>query len=321
MKEQILELTTPLGQSVPLFKNTWGSANKGKTLSIVGGLRGNQFNGMRLLARLSGFLDAVEKGEATDYKILGNIQVFPLANLFAVQGGTRNWAFDNLDFDLAFPGYDQGEPTDRIARCLYRHTLESDFGLAVHSYDSRYQELAHARLFHGDRKARKLADGLGLRVVREIRETSVSELQLISHWRDKGVAALMLCPGETGTLDTGLCENLFGKLVDLMIGAGVLAREGSKPEPADVSLFTPKDETELKSACAGLFIPDCAVGDELNAGDKLGEIRDIYSGELLEEIVAPVKGLLVGLRVYPLVYQNEALATVVAKKSRWPFSF
>ena len=73
MKEQILALTTPLGQSVPLFKNVWGSAKKGKTLSIVGGLRGNQFNGMRLLARLSGFLDAAANGEEAGYEILGNI--------------------------------------------------------------------------------------------------------------------------------------------------------------------------------------------------------------------------------------------------------
>lgn len=290
-------------------------------MSIVGGLRGNQFNGMRLLARLSGFLDAVEKGEAAGFEISGSVQIIPLGNLFAVQSGTRNWTFDNLNFDLAFPGYDQGEPTDRIAHCLYRHTFESDFALAVHSYDARYQELAHARLFHGDRKARKLADGLGLRAVREIRETSVSELQLISQWRERGVAALMLCPGETGTLDTGLCENLFGKLVDLMIGAGVLNSANRTPEKTEVSFYSPKEEVELKSSYAGLFIPERSVGDELRAGDKLGEIRDIYSGEILEEITAPGEGLLVGLRVYPLVYQSETLATLVAKKSRWPFSF
>ena len=82
-------------------------------------------------------------------------------------------------------------------------------------------------------------------------------------------------------------------------------------------LYEPNDEAPVFASTAGMFLKEAKVGINVQAGEKIGEIRDIYSGKRLEELTAPVDGYLVTLRQYPIVYEKEPIAIILTAKKSW----
>ena len=73
----------------------------------------------------------------------------------------------------------------------------------------------------------------------------------------------------------------------------------------------------VRTSTPGMFLKEVKVGKFLKKGQKIGEIRDIYSGKRLEELVTPEDGLLVTLRQYPIVYEKEPIAIILSGKDPW----
>ena len=66
-----------------------------------------------------------------------------------------------------------------------------------------------------------------------------------------------------------------------------------------------------------MFLKEVKVGNFLKKGQKIGEVRDIYSGKRLEELTTPEDGILITLRQYPIVYEKEPIAIILSGKDRW----
>ena len=61
----------------------------------------------------------------------------------------------------------------------------------------------------------------------------------------------------------------------------------------------------------------------MSVDQPLGEVVDLYSGEVLETVTAREEGFLVTLRMHPLVHEKEPVAVLLTRKSKrwfWPFS-
>ncbi len=322
MKETILSIPSPLGPTVTLCKNSWqASATPDVTLSIVSGMHGDQLNGLYLNSRLTRFLNDVAEGRETDFKLKGKIQVFPVVNLHAVQSGTRLWSFDDLDLDLAFPGNEKGEVAEQIAQCILTHTADSTHGVILGTGDHLYEDAPHAKMLHADRTTRKMAQSLGLDIVRELAESSTAKLNLLHHWGESSISSLMVSVGKPQTLDRTLCDSLFDGLVNLMVHTEALSTSANKNDKTDVHFFRANGNYCVLSTQAGLFTSEVKAGSFLKEGDKLGELRDIYSGNTLEEYVAPQDGYLVTLRHHPVLYEKEPVAILLTEKKSgfWPF--
>ncbi len=106
---------------------------------------------------------------------------------------------------------------------------------------------------------------------------------------------------------------------------GLLVREEDpgedKEEKNTVRFFGQKGERKILTAAAGMFFPEIEAGDRLKKGEKIGEVRDIYSGKPLQEFTAPEDGIAITLRQYPLVYEKEPVAVILTggKNRFWPF--
>ena len=85
----------------------------------------------------------------------------------------------------------------------------------------------------------------------------------------------------------------------------------------------PENELILSSPSSGLFKAEVEVGSELNKGQILGYLFEIYSGDTIGEVIVPESGQLVALLHHPLVYKQEPLAVILTEKKRrrlWPFN-
>ena len=73
----------------------------------------------------------------------------------------------------------------------------------------------------------------------------------------------------------------------------------------------------VRTSTPGMFLKEVKVGKFLKKGQKIGEVRDIYSGKRLEELTTPEDGLLITIRQYPIVYEKEPIAIILSGKNRW----
>ena len=280
MKEKVLSIPTPFGAPLDLYKNTWGKT--GDTLSIVSGLQGDHLNGMYLNSRLSQFLDSVVEGIDPNYTLKGRVVSFPVANLNAIQSGSKLWPYDGLDMDLAFPGNPQGETTEALASAIYTHTADSYWGFILQSAPPHYEDAPHLLTLKVDGRIKNLCRDLQIETARKINESTKANLLYHLHVLD--IAAVTLSAGSPRTLNRPQCETLFQGIVNFMVAERILHdKRKSKPEEnTKPQFYEATDEVNVLATTAGMFLKEVKVGTTVQKGQQIGEIRDIYSGKRLE---------------------------------------
>jgi hypothetical protein len=321
VKEEILSIPTPFGEPLILYKNRWGPEN-GDNLSIVSGLQGDRLNGLMVASRLSRFLNDVEAGKETGYQIRGGIQIFPVVNYKAWESGNPVWQFDSQDVNLTFPGMEVGELTESICNTVIRHTADSDYGIILQTGEKHYEDTPHVKLIDPNRKRRNLARSLGLHIVREIAESPSLVLNLAKQWDLMGLHPFILSAGKPQTYDPQHCDLLLDGIVNLMRAEGFLSHKHEKASQREMAFFDAKNECSVLTREAGLFYPEPVIGTVVEKGKKLGEVRDLYQGAILEEVLAPEGGTVVTLRDHPMVHERELVAVLLRGENRrwfWPF--
>ena len=314
MKEQIFLTSSPLSAPISLYKNIWNGESRVETISIVGGLHGNNLNGFYITARLSKFLQSIEEGILKNYRLCGKVKIFPIVNSQAAQTGKRNWPFDALDMDLVFPGNESGEIGERAGSIILEHTIDSTFGVILSTATNHYEDHPHIKLLEPSRGLKKKTRFLELDIVREI--SDLPKTHLLYYWNDHEIPSLIITGGKANSLDKNFCNKTIKGIISLMLAMGILIHSGKKIKQRKTEIFALTNETTLSASQAGLFIAEIRAGDLITPGKKIGNILDIYTGETVEE------GLVLTLRDYSLVYEKEMIALILTKKNSnklWPF--
>lgn len=321
MKEEILNIPTPFGEPLVLYKNRWGPKS-GDALSIVSGLQGDRLNGLMVASRLSRFLNDVESGKEAGYQIRGTIQIFPVVNYKAWETGNPIWNFDSQDVDLTFPGMEVGELTETVCNTVIRHTAESDFGIILQTGEKHYEDAPHVKLIDPNRKRRNLARNLGLYIGREVAESPSLVLNLAKQWDLMGLDPFILSAGKPQIYHPQNCDLLLEGIVNFLRAEGLLSHNREKASQREMAFFDAHNECPVLTREAGLFYPEPVIGTAVEKGSKLGEVRDLYEGTVLDEVSAPEEGYVVTLRNYPMVHEKELVAIMLREKNQrwfWPF--
>jgi predicted deacylase len=315
MKEKILTLPNPFGGDLELYKNTWGKSSE--PLSIVSGLQGDHLNGLFLNSYLTQFLDSIVEGHDPHYTLTGQVQTFPVVNANAVRSGSRLWPLDGMDMDLAFPGNPDGETAEAIASTIWQHTKDSFWGIILQSAPPHYEDAPHIQIRKLDGRVKKMYRDLQIETVRRQKESSTHKVNLFHQWQD--ISSVIVSAGSPRTINTQQCETLFQGILNFMKAEGILKdHRNKKPEyKTKTRIYQPHEEISVRTTTAGMFLKEVKIGSHLKQGQKIGEVRDIYSGKRLEEITAPEDGLLITLRQYPIVYEKEPMAIILTAKKMW----
>lgn len=103
----------------------------GPTLSVVGGVHGDEFEGVVASLRL---ID-----DLTDVAFRGRLRLVPVAHEAAHIASVRSSPIDGRNLARTFPGDPAGEPTERLADALRTHVIEgSDLFADLHSAGTAY---------------------------------------------------------------------------------------------------------------------------------------------------------------------------------------
>ena len=131
-----------------------------KSLCIMGSMRGNEYQQIYVASQLIQKLKRLEeKGRIVPGK---QVLVIPCANPYSVNAQKRFWTIDNTDINRMFPGYDQGETTQRIADGIFEKIKDYEYGIQFASFYMPGNFVPQVRMMKTGRENIELAKEFGL---------------------------------------------------------------------------------------------------------------------------------------------------------------
>lgn len=281
-----------------------------KAVCIIGSMRGNEVQQLYCCSQLVRKLKQLEAdGRLTeDRKIL----VIPCVNPYSVNTQKRFWPVDNTDINRMFPGYDMGETTQRIADGVFRVISAYQFGIQFTSFYMPGEFMPHVRMMSTGFEDQELAKQFGMPyvVLRQVRPYDTTTLNY--NWQIWETQAFSMYTTVTTRVDKKSAGEAIRGILTFMNKQGILEYHGHDGYHSCV--VRDVDMVSVRTGKAGLFDPLVEVGTEVEQGQILARIIDAYEGEVMEELQAPVDGIVFFMHGEPLTYSNTAVFKLVVRE-------
>lgn len=301
-KEILFEMKSPYRDTFQIVGYWFGSGPK--TVAVVGAMRGDEIQQQYICACLVDALKGIErKGQLADDK---SILVIPSCNPFSMNVSKRFWAMDGTDINRMFPGYDQGETTQRIAAALFEHIKDFEYGIQLASFYMPGEFVPHVRMLSTGYEDVETAELFGMPFVTTRKPLPFDTTLLNYNWQIWGTKAFSIYAGQTNYV-----ENVTsGQTIDAIL------RFFKKIKVTNLRLQNAGyesvviDEGELvnvTSRRAGIFYRVVGAGPHVEEGQLLARILDPYDSSVLEEVKSPVAGTVFFAHNRPLALEHAII--------------
>lgn len=293
------------------FRVTGYEFGEGKeAVCIVGSMRGNEVQQLYCCARIVRKLKQMEEaGKLTaGYKIL----VIPCVNPYSVNTQKRFWPVDNTDINRMFPGYRLGETTQRIADGVFQVISKYRFGIQFTSFYMPGEFMPHVRMMSTGFEDQELAKQFGMPyvVLRQVRPYDTTTLNY--NWQIWETQAFSMYTTVTTRVDKKSAGEAIRGILTFLNKQGILDYHGH--DGYHFCVVRDVDMVSVRTGKAGLFDPLVEVGAEVEQGQVLARILDAYEGEVMEELRAPVDGIVFFMHGEPFTYSNTAVFKLVVRE-------
>jgi len=284
---------------------------KGKpTVCIVGAMRGNEVQQLYLCAKLIQKFTDLEKKGLIDEKY--SILVIPSINQYGMNINHRFWPQDDTDINRMFPGYNEGETTQRIAQGVFEAIKDFQYGIQLTSFYIPGEFASHIRIMKTgleDIETAKLF-GLPYIIVRDPRPYDTTTLNY--NWQIWETKAYSLYTKETDVIDEKSVDEGVNSILRFLYNEKIIKtaiRGGYISE-----IIEEERMISLKCNKAGILKRYVDVQQTVEKGQVLAQILDCYDASVIEEIIAPRDGIIFFLHVKPLVYGRTAIVKMKIEK-------
>ena len=286
MKEEILfTLDTPFRQPLQVKGWYFGNPEK-KTLAVMGALRGNEIQQMYICARLIRALTELEEqGNLTPEC---GVLVIPCANQFSMNVGRRFWAADNTDINRMFPGYDQGETTQRVADRIFRALQGYRYGIHVTSFYLPGRCLPHVRIMRTGYERPEEAMDFGLPYILLRQPHPYDTTTLNYNWQIWDTQTFSLYTRQTEAVDEEAAEQAVTAVLRFLARKGFC--RGDFGRGAETRTVEESSLHTVSSTEGGLFVPLGELGDRVEAGAVAARILDPCTAQVRQELRARTGG-------------------------------
>lgn len=278
--------------------------NGDDTVCIVGTMRGDEVQQQYICSQIVRQLQQIEaEGCICDGK---SILVIPSCNPFSMNVGRRFWAMDGTDINRMFPGYDQGETTQRIAAAIFNHIQGFKYGLQLASYYVPGQFVPHVRMLRTGYEDIESAKLFGMPYV-TIRKPLPFDTTLLNYnWQIWNCSAFSVYAGQTDSIDTEGSQYAVDAVMRFLSGTQTIDQDLATPGFQSIVLDEEMLAT-ISASHAGIYVREHKAGDSIKAGDVLARILHPYDGRVLEEVRSQHDGIIFFSHHKPMVLQNALL--------------
>lgn len=329
-KQTIFSLSSPYRDDFRIKAYTFGEGKK--TLCVVGAMRGDEMQQLYLASQLVAWLKQVEEEGRIMPGI--SISVIPCANPSSINIEKRFWALDGTDINRMFPGYDQGETTQRIAAGVFEFIKDFQYGIQLASYYLTGQFLPHVRMFSTGFEDIEDAHLFGFPYINVSAPRPFDTVLLNYNWQIWETQAFSLYAGTTDVIDHDMAKVALDGIRRFMTQKEfILSADPSTPrsgesqsndapqsyavdksEAPPVSLSTIVTDQQLlsiQSPHAGLLVMHVSPGQQVQKGQVLASIMHPYEGNLVCNVEAPSPGIIFFARTKSITYQNTMLLRMI----------
>lgn len=282
----------PYRQKIHVDGYYFGSRDK--SLAIVGSTRGDEYQQIFVCGLL---IQALRKLEAAgDFAADAGVVVIPSASQFSMNVGKRFWPMDNTDINRMFPGYDQGETTQRLANSIFEEVRGYANGIQLASFYLPGEFVPHVRYMNTG--YHKSDDGLafGLQYLMTREPAPIDTTTLNYNWQVFGSNAFSVYAKSTGRIDPKAARRVVAAILRYMRYKGML-KEGVKlPAGRETVRIDSAGLRKQLSHVGGFVHFALKVGDYVDEGTVVGQIFDPFTAECLEELKSPCSGQLFYVR-------------------------
>lgn len=281
------------------------------SVCVIGSMRGNEnqqlFACSRLVRKLS---QLEEKGRIVPGK---QILVIPCANPYSMNIKKRFWSIDNTDINRMFPGYSQGETTQRIAAGIFEAVKGYPFGIQFASFYMPGAFVPHVRMMKTGFEKVELAKQFGLPYVVLHTPRPFDTTTLNYNWQIWETNAFSVYTTNTSRVDKDSANQSVEAILHFMAAQNVIQYHGYSGY--DSRVIESEDFIPVRTANAGFFEALVKPGEEVEKGQALARIIDPYRGTLRSTLWAPEHGTVAFVHDEPMAYENTAVIKLI--KEEW----
>lgn len=310
MKKEILfQMKSTYRDDFKIDGYRFGSGEK--TVCIVGPMRGDEVQQQYVCSQIVKELQNIESaGGICDGK---SILVIPSCNPFSMNVGRRFWAMDGTDINRMFPGYDQGETTQRIAAAIFKELEGFRYGLQLASFYVPGEFVPHVRMLRTGYEDVESARLFGLPYV-TVRNPLPFDTALLNYnWQIWNTSAFSVYSGLTDSIDVENSRGAVNAVIRFLSNVGAV--EGAPDVPGYQSTIVNEEAlVSISAHHAGIYVRVRKAGDAVRAGDVLARILNPYDGRVLEEVRCDYDGIVFFSHHRPLVLQNALLFRIIKNR-------
>ena len=290
------------------FRITGFSFGKGeKAVCIVGSMRGNENQQLYCCSRLIRKLKELE--EQGCLKEGKEILVIPCANSYSMNIRKRFWSIDNTDINRMFPGYSEGETTQRIAGGIFEVIKDYSYGIQFASFYMPGKFVPHIRIMKTGFEDVELAEKFGFPyiVLHTPRPFDVTTLNY--NWQLWDTKAFSVYTTSTEQIDKVSARQAVEGILGFLAKEGILDYRGFEGYVSKV--VSTEEMVTVRTKTAGFFEGKVKPGEHVRKGELLACIVDCYEGIAIDEIHAPVEGTILFAHDEAKAYQNTAVYKII----------
>ena len=307
MIETICSIELPVGEKLLIKKNRMicenATGREGRAV-IVSGIHGDELEGQYVCYEITRRIK-----EHPEY-LKGIVDLYPAVNLLGMDLAQRNVPKVEMDMNRIFPGSMEGAVMERMAATLVEDIVGADICIDVHASDKFVKEIPQVRV--NKEFAEKLLPFAKLMNVDMIwlnATATVHESTLAYTMNMLGVPTLVVEMGLGTRINRAYGNQVVDGIFHLLREMGLWT---GPVKEVKIPLVSTDGEVEfIRADYSGIFLPSIEHRHRIRMGDKIGEIIDVLTGTVVQEIVAQNDGLVFTLREYPFVYEGALIARIL----------
>jgi hypothetical protein len=272
-------------------------SESGPILTITSALHGDEVNGVEICYRLA---QEIQPGEVS-----GTLVLLPICNPLAFNAKTRLTPMDNKDMNRCFPGRRNGSITDKMAYAIFEGVIKkSNYLIDFHSGSHYFRCAPHVRTFSGNLDLQEMAKSFGLKfiLVRSQPRSRAMKHYLSLNALLTGAKPLIAELGEGMRLESEFVELGIAGVKGVMKCLRMI-RGKPRAIPGQVIL---NEVIYVRTRHGGILIPRKQEGSKVIKGQKIAEMHNPYSEEIIE-IRSPTSGYLLGVKRTPQTFSGERI--------------
>jgi predicted deacylase len=281
----------PSHSSIDIVINVSRAIEPGPTLLLMGGLHGDEINGVEIIRRL------IERG--MNIPKIGTVICIPILNIFGFIHFSR-YVPDGKDVNRSFPGNKNGSLASRIAYYLMKEIIpQIDYGVDFHTGGDDRSNYPQVRCMLQDAMNQKLAQAFHAPFTINSKYRPKSLRQSAARL---GKNIIVYEGGESSRFDEFAIEQGMNGTLRLM---NYLGMTDELPSPLTKNQII-ANSSWIRAKSSGIFVPQVRYGDFVVKNSVIGNISDPF-GEFNQKLKSRISGYVIGLNHQPLVHQGDAL--------------